>query len=130
MDDQDHGIRSASDAADQLCEVVITGPDIDWLTGFTRELVEDRLAACGQHIATVRSIYRWQGGIQDEPEARAALHTRRTLVTAIIERANQRHPYDVPCVLAVPLIGVHPAYAEWVLAETAGAVGQRQPSSH
>jgi periplasmic divalent cation tolerance protein len=102
----------------EICEVVITGPDADWLAQFTRKLVEDRLAACGHNIAAIRSIYRWAGAIQDEQEARVALHTRRSLVPAIVARANQDHPYDVPCVIALPISDGNPHYEQWVIAET------------
>lgn len=100
------------------CEVVITAGDADWLADFTRGLVEDRLAACGQQVAAVRSLYRWDGAVQDEPEARVALHTRASLVPAIIERANADHPYDVPCVLALPIVAANPEYLRWIEAET------------
>jgi periplasmic divalent cation tolerance protein len=101
-----------------VCEVVITADDAGWLAAFTRRLVEDRLAACGQQIPAIRSIYRWQGAVHDDAEARVALHTRASLVPRIVERTNAEHPYDVPCVLALPVIGGNPAYEEWVLAET------------
>ena len=104
----------------EICEVVITGPDAEWLAGFTRRLVEDRLAACGHQIAAIRSVYRWDGAVQDEPEARVALHTRVSLVDRIVERAGAEHPYDVPCVIALPAIAGNPAYVEWVLTETSG----------
>jgi periplasmic divalent cation tolerance protein len=104
---------------EEICEVVVTGPDADWLVDFTRKLVEDRLAACGQNIAQVRSIYHWEGAIQDDLEARVALHTRRSLVPAIVERTNRDHPYGVPCVIALPVVDGNPAYAQWVLGETA-----------
>jgi periplasmic divalent cation tolerance protein len=103
---------------EECCEVVVTAADADWLAGLTRTLVEERLAACGHVISPIRSVYRWQGGVQDEPEARVALHTRRSLVPAIVERAGQLHPYDVPCVLALPVVGGNPAYLEWLAAET------------
>jgi periplasmic divalent cation tolerance protein len=104
--------------SDEICEVVITGPDTGWLTEFTRALVADRLAACGHNITSIRSIYRWQGAIEDAAEARVALHTRRALVPAIVERADRDHPYDVPCVIALPVVDAAPAYAQWVLTET------------
>jgi periplasmic divalent cation tolerance protein len=104
--------------SDAICEVIITGPDARWLAEFTRTLVADRLAACGQQTSTIRSIYRWQGVIEDATEARVALHTRRDLVAAIVERADHDHPYDVPCVIALPVVDAAPAYAQWVLAET------------
>ncbi|MBU2663331.1 divalent-cation tolerance protein CutA [Actinoplanes bogorensis] len=101
-----------------VVEVVITASDPDWLAAFTRRLVDDRLAACGQQIAAIRSIYRWDGAVQDDPEARVALHTRADLVDRIVERANTEHPYDVPCVLALPIVAGNPAYLDWVRAET------------
>jgi periplasmic divalent cation tolerance protein len=104
--------------SEEYCEVIITGPDADWLADFTRSLVDARLAACGQNIATIRSIYRWQGNIEDEREARVALHTRTSLVQAIVERANTEHPYDVPCVIALPILGGNPDYVAWIAQET------------
>jgi len=104
--------------SEEICEVIITGPTADWLADFTRKLVEDRLAACGQNIAAIRSIYRWEGKIQDDPEARVGLHTRRSLVPAIVERADRDHPYDVPCVIALPVVDDNPAYRQWVLQGT------------
>jgi periplasmic divalent cation tolerance protein len=103
---------------EEYCEVVVTADDADWLAGFTRTLVEERLAACGHNLATIRSVYRWQGAVHDEPEARVALHTRRSLVPAIVARTEQLHPYDVPCVIALPLVGGNPAYLRWIGEET------------
>jgi periplasmic divalent cation tolerance protein len=103
---------------EEYCEVVITGPDAEWVAGFTRTLVEERLAACGHNLAVIRSIYRWDGAVQDESEARVALHTRRSLVPEIAERTAELHPYDVPCVIALPLVGGSRAYLEWIWSET------------
>jgi len=103
---------------DDLCEVIITAPDPQWLAEFTRHLVEERLAACGHTITAIRSIYRWSGAVRDEPEARVALHTKRALVEQIVAVAAERHPDDVPCVIATPLIGGSPAYLQWVRDET------------
>ena len=103
---------------EEFCEVVVTADDADWLAGFTRTLVEERLAACGHNLAPIRSIYRWEGAVHDEAEARVALHTRRSLVPAIVRRADELHPYDVPCVIASPLVSGNPAYLGWIAAET------------
>jgi periplasmic divalent cation tolerance protein len=105
---------------EEFCEVVVTAADAGWLAGFTRTLVEDRLAACGHTVAAIRSIYRWDGAVHDEPEARVALHTRRALVPEIVARANELHPYDVPCVIALPLVAGNPAYLAWLAEETRG----------
>ena len=107
----------------EFCEVVITADDADWLAGLTRTLVDQRLAACGHLVQPIRSIYRWDGDVQDQTEARVALHTRRELVDAIVGRACELHPYEVPCVIALPLVGGNPAYLEWLTAETLAGSG-------
>lgn len=104
-----------------FCEVVVIAADADWLAGYTRTLVEERLVACGHTLSGIRSIYRWAGAVQDEAEARVALHTRRSLVGAIVERTAELHPYAVPCVIALPLVGGNPAYLDWIAAETRDA---------
>jgi periplasmic divalent cation tolerance protein len=103
---------------DQVCEVVITAEDEDWLLDFTRSLVSERLVACGQHITPIQSIYRWNNEIQQSSESRVALHTRLDLVPAILERVKREHPYDVPCVLALAVAAANPDYLNWVIAET------------
>ena len=103
---------------EECCEVVVTAADADWLAGFTRTLVEERLAACGHVIAPIRSVYRWQGAVQDEPEARVGLHTRRSLVPAVVERTRELHPYDIPCVIALSLKDGNPEYLRWIVDET------------
>jgi periplasmic divalent cation tolerance protein len=72
----------------------------------------------GHNIAPIRSIYRWRGQIYDVSEARVALHTRASLVAEIIERTTKEHPYEVPCVVALPVVDGNPEYLSWVLAET------------
>ncbi len=105
--------------SEDVCEVIITAPDADWLATFTRDLVDRRLAACGHIIGRIQSIYRWQGAVHDEVEARVALHTRRSLVDAITKVTQQQHPYDTPCVIAVQVVGGNPDYLAWVIDSTA-----------
>lgn len=102
---------------DEFCEVIITAPDAEWLAEFVRRLVEDRLCAAG-HLFPMRTVYRWQGVLHDETETRAALHTRASLVPAIIERTDAEHPYEVPGVVAMHIQLGSPAYLSWILAET------------
>jgi periplasmic divalent cation tolerance protein len=103
---------------DDICEVIITAPDAEWLAQFTTDLVAERLAACGHNITPIRSIYRWKGEIHDATEARVALHTRGSLVDRIVERTNRDHPYEVPCVIATPIVAGNPTYFQWVRDET------------
>jgi periplasmic divalent cation tolerance protein len=101
-----------------ICEAVVTGPDAEQLAALTRTLVEERLAACGHHLAAIRSIYRWQGEVHDDPEARVGLHTRTSLVPELTRRVESLHPYELPCVIALPVVAASPAYHQWVIAET------------
>lgn len=102
---------------DDIVEVIITAPDEDWLLDFTRQLVEKHLAAGGHH-SPIRSIYTWGGATHDEDETRVALHTRASHVQAIIEVTNAAHPYEVPCVVSLPITNANPAYQAWVLDAT------------
>lgn len=100
--------------SDDLCEVIITAPDADWLVAFTHRLIEACLAASGHNITAIRSIYWWEGEIHDDAEARVALHTRRGLLGRIIAETTQQHPYQVPGVIALPIIDGNPAYLQWI----------------
>jgi periplasmic divalent cation tolerance protein len=82
--------------ADEVCEVIITAPDPDWLVEFTRRLVTDRLCASGHNFAPIRTIYRWQGQVHDTTEGRVALRTRRSLLPQIVDRAKREHPTRCP----------------------------------
>jgi periplasmic divalent cation tolerance protein len=102
-------------------EVVVTAEDPRWLADWTRSLVEDRLVACGHNLSSIRAIYRWDGEVHDDPQARVALHTRAELVPEIVARANKDHADDVPCVIALPISDGHPEYLKWVHDETRSA---------
>lgn len=106
-----------------LCEVVITAPDPAWLRSFTRELIEQHLCSSAHNFAPVHSIYRWQGEVHERTEGRASLHTRRSLVPAIVKYAAERHPYQVPGISARPIYDGNPEYLAWIAAETAQPAG-------
>jgi periplasmic divalent cation tolerance protein len=99
-----------------ISEVIMSADNAEWLTAFTRQLVEERWCACGQQINPIRSI--WEGASQDDPEIRVALHTRTALVPGLIDRIKKDHPYDVPCILAFPVDDANPDYVAWVEKET------------
>lgn len=105
---------------DEINEVFITAEDPEWLADFTKSLVGDGLAACGNVIPVVRSIYTWQGKVEDGSEALVVLHTRKALVQQIIERTNKEHPDDTPQILAVPVTDANPGYRDWLIASTHG----------
>jgi periplasmic divalent cation tolerance protein len=103
---------------DDLCEVVITAPDPDWLHRFTRRLVEEGLAASAHNFAPVRSIYRWRDEIHERVEGRASLHTTTTRVADIVQRAKREHPYEVPSISSRPINGGNADHLAWIIEQT------------
>lgn len=114
---------------DEIADVSVTADSVDWLADFARAVVSDRLAACGNIVPQIRSIYRWEGATEDDAEALVIFHTRAALVPELIERVNKDHPYDTPQVLAVPVTNANPAYQRWVIAETRAPKGHRALST-
>ncbi|WP_327676106.1 divalent-cation tolerance protein CutA [Kitasatospora sp. NBC_00458] len=83
------------------------------------DVVGARLAACAQ-VYPIRSVYWWDGEVQDAAEWRIDLKTRAELAPELVEFIGERHEYDTPEVVAVPVVAGSAAYLEWVRTETAG----------
>jgi periplasmic divalent cation tolerance protein len=104
-----------------LCEVIVTAPDRDWLIDLCRRLVDAELAASAHVMHPVTSIYRWDGVIHETTEARAFLRSRRNLLEDLTQYVLARHPYHVPNITALPIIGGNPDYLAWVHRSTAAS---------
>jgi periplasmic divalent cation tolerance protein len=111
--------------ADDLCEVIVTAPDREWLTDLCRQLVEARLASSAHIIHPVTSVYRWDGTVHEATEARAFLRSRYALLDDLTAYVLERHPYEVPNVTAIPIVGGNPDYLTWVRTETAERESKR-----
>jgi periplasmic divalent cation tolerance protein len=96
-----------------------TAPDADVAARIARALVEERLAACANLLSPVRSIYRWQGRVEDDTEVLLVIKTRADRVDALAERLRALHPYDVPELVVLPVDAGLAAYLDWVRAEAA-----------
>lgn len=79
-----------------------------------RTLVEERLAACGNLLPGLRSIYRWQGETQDRREVLGLLKTRKQDWPALMSRLHELHSYDTPECLAVRIASGAPRYMAWL----------------
>lgn len=79
-----------------------------------RTVVEERLAACINILGPCRSIYRWQGRIEEADEVPAILKTRADMADRLIERIAQLHSYDVPAIIVWPVDRLLAAYGDWV----------------
>jgi periplasmic divalent cation tolerance protein len=83
-----------------------------------RALVEERLAACVNVLGPMRSIYRWQGAVEEADEHLLVVKARAADVSALAERIRALHSYEVPEVVAMPLTGGSEAYLTWLAAVT------------
>src|SRR5699024_9043969 len=81
-------------------------------------VVDGRLAACAQVSGPVSSFYRWEGEVQSDDEWIVVIKTAADRLPTLTERIVEAHPYDVPEIVAVPVIGGNPAYLEWVREES------------
>jgi periplasmic divalent cation tolerance protein len=79
-----------------------------------RAVIEERLAACINIVAPVRSLYRWKGKIETADEVAAILKTHHWRSDALIARIAELHSYEVPCVVSWPIDKIVGAYADWV----------------
>ena len=83
-----------------------------------RSMVEQRLAACVNILGPCRSIYRWQGAVEEADEVAAIFKTRQAQVEPLMAAIHQLHSYDVPAIVSLPIAASHRGYLEWVIAET------------
>jgi len=94
--------------------VLVTTANAEEGARLGRTLVEERLAACANVIGPMRSIYRWQGAVEDAEEHLVLLKARGADVAAVEARVRALHSYDVPEVLALPVTAGSASYLAWL----------------
>ncbi|MFB6240556.1 MAG: divalent-cation tolerance protein CutA, partial [Gemmatimonadota bacterium] len=92
----------------------VTGPDRGKMIDLGRDVVEERLAACVNLIDGVRSVYRWDGRVQEDDEAMAVIKTTRGRLDELEDRVRELHPYDEPEFVALPVQEGSRSYLAWV----------------
>lgn len=98
--------------------VLTTLPDRAAAAALGRSLVEARLAACVSIGAPAESIYHWRGSIETSAEVPLTIKTRAELFDAVASAIRERHPYELPEIVAVPVTDGAPDYLAWIDAET------------
>jgi periplasmic divalent cation tolerance protein len=94
--------------------VLCTVPDAETAARLARAVVDERLAACVSVVPGLRSIYRWKGEICDDAEVLLVAKTRRAAFEALRARLVALHPYEVPEVVALPIVAGHHPYLAWL----------------
>ncbi len=100
-------------------QVVTTTARREEAERIARELVESRLAACVQIVGPITSTYHWLGKIETSEEWQCLAKTRSDLFARAEEAILRIHSYEVPEILAVPVIAGSASYLAWLDAETA-----------
>jgi len=99
---------------DDVLVVLTTWPDIERARAAAHTLVGEKLAACGNVVPGIESIYRWQGEIETSAEVIVIFKTLATAYTKFEGRLRELHPYEVPEIIALPVLAGLPEYLGWV----------------
>uniref|UniRef100_UPI00358FA65B protein CutA isoform X2 n=1 Tax=Myxine glutinosa TaxID=7769 RepID=UPI00358FA65B len=92
----------------------VTCPNEEVARKLARGLVEGKLAACVNIIPQIKSIYEWQGKIEEDSEVLMMIKTRTTKVPQVTQYVKKHHPYDVCEVISHPIQDGNPDYLSWV----------------
>lgn len=98
--------------------VLITAPNEEDAAAMANALVKGRLAACVNIIRQIRSIYRWQGKIEDAQEVLMIAKTRKECFSDLVNKIRELHTYSVPEIIALPIVDGFEAYLSWLKEET------------
>ena len=93
-------------------------PDLAVADRLADLLVQRQLAACVNILAPCRSVYRWQGAIEDAEEVPLLIKTTAARYAELEATIRARHPYELPEIVAVPIAHGLPGYLAWVAAAT------------
>jgi periplasmic divalent cation tolerance protein len=83
-------------------------------------LVAEMLAACVNVLPGVTSIYRWEGEVHRDDECLLVVKSRQDVLDELVRRVQALHSYEVPEVIALPLVGGNEAYLSWIDREVHG----------
>jgi periplasmic divalent cation tolerance protein len=100
--------------------VLSTCPDPETARGLAAELVDNGLAACVNIVPGLTSVYRWEGRTEESPECLMLIKTTREGMARLQERIVELHPYELPEIVAVPVVDGLPAYLDWVASSVTG----------
>ena len=102
----------------QTLLVITNCPDEESANAIALAVVEARLAACVNILPRVQSVYRWQGAVESATEIPLLIKATAVNYPALEKLIAERHPYDVPEIIALPIAQGLPAYLNWVAEET------------
>ena len=109
-----------TDATETDTLLVFTNlPDQEAAVKLARALVQRRLAACVNVLGACNSVYRWNGAVEAAQEVPVLVKTRAVRYGEIEAAIRELHPYELPEIVAVPIVRGLPDYLDWVAEGTA-----------
>jgi periplasmic divalent cation tolerance protein len=111
--------RAKQDAATGNIVILVTAGSSEEAAKIADSLLARWKAACVNIVPGVSSIFRWQGNIESAQESLLVVKTRLSLLDDVVALIKQVHSYDVPEIIALPIIGGNQDYLQWVSEETA-----------
>jgi periplasmic divalent cation tolerance protein len=100
--------------AGQILLAVSTFPDAETARKIVREIIDARLAACGNIVPQIESIYRWQGKVESSGEVLAIFKLGAQRYREFEEKLRALHPYEVPEIISLKIDNGLPEYLSWV----------------
>ena len=97
--------------------VYVTAPE-DEAVNLAKTLVDERLVACVNIVPGLRSIYWWQGKVEDAPEVLCIMKTRGNLFESMRDRVRELHSYEVEEIIALPILAGNLPYLDWIKENT------------
>lgn len=94
--------------------IFVTAKDADEARKISQKLLEEKLIACANIAGSVESLFWWEGKIDRAGEVLLVLKSRAELLDKITAAVKAAHSYDVPEVIAMPVVGGNPDYLKWV----------------
>jgi periplasmic divalent cation tolerance protein len=98
--------------------VLVTAGSEEQAAQIAHALVSERLAACANIVSPIRSVYRWNDEVQTDNEHLMIIKTRANLVAAVAARVKELHSYEVPEVIALPIVAGAKPYLDWMFSST------------
>jgi len=94
--------------------IFVTAKDRQEAEKITQALLDERLIACGNIVNPVTSFFHWVGKIEKAEECLIVMKSRADLFLQVAERVKGLHSYEVPEVLALPIVDASKAYLDWM----------------
>ncbi|WP_420264936.1 divalent-cation tolerance protein CutA [Candidatus Magnetominusculus dajiuhuensis] len=94
--------------------VLVTVPDETVATAIADALVSANLAKCVNIVHDIKSIFLWEGKVQDEQELLLIIKAKKANFSALMSKVKGLHPYTVPEIIALPIVEGNEEYMEWL----------------